>query len=1083
MNLNAATSNYPDIYRFFLGEDKSQKQPPVNNLSEQEISSSLEIPLETILLEGRHTHLSPRWYQVQKTSYLAGKFFLAGSAGIAGATTWTAIEFTALPLTVVMTVGGLAFLTVVTALASIILLRRQSFWQDPAFLFEQGKKAIEEIRQNHPSYAEIQSLYREHLRYEAFGMQDINILLREEAKTLSFVDFHAKHLTDTDFLTHLDGVNQHLLSQSLQKDLKDPLGRLAIPYQELLGLYRPALSVLDPQNHLESLIQSGLQVDIQELSYSQFKDKHFANAALNLSGLNEYNRFLLIEKFIQEKVSVGFKSLAQTSLAEIQELKLAMDMLEFHCLNHDLFELLHSKTLDYKTFRIRNNFDRLPDVLSQHPELITPLQQMFKNHLEAQQDGLLALQTTFAQDLNLIGLNPATYHTLLLKEIVRFTQSESPSYAEFKKRNGLSDLQNMEALSPGFTALLYQALCTDLAARQDGYLLLQSHYQEELGIFARFNFQDQLIQSTCQKELPKLVNGTLSYDVFRNRNGATIIDYAANTGSLPLLQARFLEIGYLKMKIYESDLTRLHLNLGNVIFDLEQQAINPQMDYAAFKTKHGLEGIRLIVSNLTVQQSLKQKFLRHVKNNPYEEVVNCQQEAELLGLNQEIILQERWFVKPLPDIFAHSNERKAFLSHLKSMDSPEWREKIYRETAALTVEKLLKNYSELFDLKIFMANGPQSPTIQQRFFQEASPLSFEGIIACYPLTIFSHGIFSTALPQAQSLIINYYLSHPEQALQPTSKEAKLIQLYHLNQFMIEELTAIRQKMNNLLSSKQSQLQHLESRQQSALDALTIEVSKQVQLKRQSPDLTFPQQQYQSALQKKELVNQEIAKLNESIENFQKRQASLQQSLDQKRQEIKKANQQLQALESQALNNNEQACEQLEKEIASLKSQAEQPVKGLMTAIQILKQNLSTQIQQKERQLDELRQKPKQIERAITQCLKTIEVNQAAIQDLEKSKQKLDLETSKDLSNKTKRENLTKEKCQYLDELDRLRNAKDEAHERFIAWQKAAEGQIATLKEISRTERETLLQGFEKTKQTLIKDFRFNLNSRKNLLGA
>ncbi len=166
---------------------------------------------------GRDYQLNPKWYQEEKVTRVAGWLLLGASVAAGVATKVASVSFTAKPIIVLYTVGGLAATTVALALAGVVCLLKQC-WNDPRYVAKQGEKAEKEILKNKLSFQEIQGKYAKF----HFNDEDYNRLFRERIFDEPY-DSVKKQITGADghFGFVPDDSNTGMLRSKLLRHLHD----------------------------------------------------------------------------------------------------------------------------------------------------------------------------------------------------------------------------------------------------------------------------------------------------------------------------------------------------------------------------------------------------------------------------------------------------------------------------------------------------------------------------------------------------------------------------------------------------------------------------------------------------------------------------------------------------------------------------------------------------------------------------------------------------------------------------------------------------------------------------------------------
>lgn len=219
-------------------------------------------------------HTTPKWYQNEKTVHDLGKFFVSMTASGTCATTLASLTFTAAPMTVILTTGGLALFTVATLIASIICLRKNEFWHDPQFRSRETKKMHQDIAQNHLSYKEIQQKYGQQIReFALLTDTDFEEIFSREEELLTYKEFKERHGLEplSKFLVNAD-TRTSLCQKFRSRLILDKVGTKYIAENckedcEALGLQLQNVSVQILTLEINSVLAGSM-------TYSNFKEKN-----------------------------------------------------------------------------------------------------------------------------------------------------------------------------------------------------------------------------------------------------------------------------------------------------------------------------------------------------------------------------------------------------------------------------------------------------------------------------------------------------------------------------------------------------------------------------------------------------------------------------------------------------------------------------------------------------------------------------------------------------------------------------------------------------------------------------------------
>lgn len=245
-----------------------------------------------------------------------------------------------------------------------------------------------------------------------------------------------------------------------------------------------------------------------------------------------------------------------------------------------------------------------------------------------------------------------------------------------------------------------------------------------------------------------------SYEKFIDRNGTLALNNIKKTEAKEQLFSKFLEHVRLKnlglietKKQFAKDIDAFGEKALKDVEELVQKLeLISGKSYKEIRDRNGFDQIKLLVTgNPTVHTAFKDKFLEL----PYSVQVSEEYKADrdLLNITRDDIkkaMTSRWLSKRYSEIL--KTERDDFLACVKAgvLNPREWTAKAVLETLNLSIQAILKDYSDLFAIGVLNANDGN---LKARAAQETADFSLAGLIDNYGDGIFIYDLLDPALVQ------------------------------------------------------------------------------------------------------------------------------------------------------------------------------------------------------------------------------------------------------------------------------------------------------------------------------------------------
>lgn len=453
---------------------------------------------EKINWNNRHIDLKPTFFQKELIANIAGGILLGLGAVFLAASLTCGLALVAVP-SVIITLTTLSAIMSVASIALGITFLSVPNWNDPAFRIRKGQEAVDEIKQNGLSYPQIRARFGSEIdKYTILTNNDLNILLRNEAKSLNYESFVNKHSYASFFI--LDNINKQYLKKSfiqylskwknleinqIKSTFQTTCTGLGVEDQDLLPLVLPTLHndikegkfdyeqfrkkngtaclavlsmelKLELQTHLLALLKQ------QQLGLFEAQEK-FGEDCKNLKISQEQLAHSLLPQEI-EKVKKGefgyaefCKRNGKKSLDYIEPNSFQEGVLKEAFLAMPYLEMI-SQDNDQDRLRFGIGLKTIHDAVQKHALLCTTFSDFYKTHGNAPlKEGILeetqcfVLKTKCLQEMVSEGYKKVSacqgmieFLNIPLEEIEKFLQFDfnTMNYPDFINKHGLVIFKN-----------------------------------------------------------------------------------------------------------------------------------------------------------------------------------------------------------------------------------------------------------------------------------------------------------------------------------------------------------------------------------------------------------------------------------------------------------------------------------------------------------------------------------------------------------------------------------------------------------------------------------------------------------------
>ena len=270
--------------------------------------------------------------------------------------------------------------------------------------------------------------------------------------------------------------------------------------------------------------------------------------------------------------------------------------------------------MSYSNFKARNGFASISYLTKENQYVV--LDAIFRE-IGCREEGVIDCQKIYKTELEFFAITLQQWCEVKLKSDLEKLENGTLSYTAFEKRNGFRPM--ISFLSEGAQNTIQKALIKEIQESKEGLEYFRTQFESEKDYFKMV--WKTLCEIKLPSELESLEKGHLTYSQFKSRNGfATIIATLSPEEQYKVLEAILKEIKEAPEGLSDcllkfcSELNHLKIPIKQVAgFKLPQEKqnlMNGTLTYANFKTRNGMDGLRLLCDKpYDAEEIVRQRFL------------------------------------------------------------------------------------------------------------------------------------------------------------------------------------------------------------------------------------------------------------------------------------------------------------------------------------------------------------------------------------------------------------------------------------------------------------------------------------------
>ena len=713
-------------------------------------SSLVSPPLTSLAIDIKWEELftDASWYQTKQKVHMLGSCFLFMGLALGVITELTRRRFTAM---FIKEVYSLVTMAVLFTSLGVACLAKRTFKNDPDYLRSEGKKAVDDLRNNNPSHAYITVNYGRFFT-NAHINQYLKVQIEKATNYDAFITFHGKQVLDDlneengelvkelfihQFVNNAQAADQieqsyreeclkfpGIISKIEERRTAEPIAADDVPLKEVADT--PQEYVKDRADVDEPPLEQ--QQPTKEIVYTAPESDCADNADESSPEQQELT--------IEELASIPQESVKDSAVIDESQLKQ---------LAKEIDELLN-KQITYEEFTKDHGSEAISIFIQQlkdpsKSEYIEKLKTYFKTLV------IKEMKLFYLQNMNALELEPDDFNSCVSKYI-----SQATNYDDFIF---LHSKEVLEALDPENSEQLEKLFSQHVLKVGLGVVQVQERYPEECVKFPRVLVETY--QSSIPSQQKETFKSTSQEDRERYFRPAFLHYVATLDMNISTIQQKFPEECQL-LSVDES-LLKQHLLVKEV-----DKLLNKETTYQQFTELHGSEAISLFIKGLVDPKPYIEKLQDYFETLPYPEMnLFLSHNKKALKLTTEM--------------------RRSAISHgiIKSSGYGSVRKKIgpnkaviqdIHENSQIPYLKLkfqawikgatfhgLSEYKD--DFEVFNLSYPQARKTQllRELYNPEKPLTFESLINKYGYVIFDEHLVDLNNPVIGKLLGNYLLEN------------------------------------------------------------------------------------------------------------------------------------------------------------------------------------------------------------------------------------------------------------------------------------------------------------------------------------